>query len=188
VASIPIINGGAGSWEHPTQALLDLHTIQTAKGEIDGLKIALVGDLQYGRTVHSLAIALRNYDVKVYFVSPDRLNMREDVIKDVNGKLDFMETSNLKAVLPELDVLYVTRLQKERFPDPAEYEEVNTAYLVDRAFLRGAKSNLTVMHPLPRVREIPTDVDDIPHAWYIRQMKHGVYVRMALIARVLGDL
>ena len=187
-ASIPILNGGAGSWEHPTQALLDLHTIQSAKGEIDGLTIALVGDLLYGRTVHSLAIALRNYNVKVYFVSPDQLRMQEDVIRDIDGKLDFLETSDLKAILPELDILYATRVQKERFSDPAEYEEVKESFIIDRAFLMRAKSDLTVMHPLPRVKEISTNVDDTPHAWYIRQMKHGVYVRMALIALVLGAI
>lgn len=187
-ASIPILNGGAGSWEHPTQALLDLHTIQSAKGEIDGITIALVGDLLYGRTVHSLAIALRNYNVKVYFVSPDQLRMQEDVIRDIDGKLDFLETSDLKAILPELDILYATRVQKGRFPDPAEYEEVKESSIIDRAFLMRAKSDLTVMHPLPRVKEISTDVDDTPHAWYIRQMKHGVYVRMTLIALVLGAI
>lgn len=188
VASIPIINGGSGPWEHPTQALLDLHAMRTAKGEIDGLRIALVGDLLYGRTVHSLAVALRNYDVKVYFVSPEKLRMREDVIRDVKGKLDYVETADLKDVLPVLDVLYVTRVQKERFTDPAEYEKVKDAYLIDMGFLKGAKSTLTVMHPLPRVTEISTDVDDTPYAWYFRQAKHGVYLRMALLALVLGAL
>jgi aspartate carbamoyltransferase catalytic subunit len=187
-ASIPVINGGSGPWEHPTQALLDLHTILTAKGKIDGLKIALVGDLLYGRTVHSLAVALRNYDVKCYFVSPEQLRIRQDVKKDVKGKLDYEETGDLKAILPELDVLYATRVQKERFPDVADYERVKDAYLINRAFLRGAKPDLSVMHPLPRVTEIATDVDGTPHALYFRQMRHGVYVRMALIALVLGAL
>lgn len=188
VASIPIINGGSGPWEHPTQALLDLHTIKTAKGTIDGLTIAMCGDLLYGRTVHSLAVALRNYDVKGYFVSPEQLRMRGDVIKDVKGKLDFTETSDLKAILPELDILYATRVQKERFADPADYEKVKDAYLIDSAFLKDAKADMKVMHPLPRITEISTDVDDTPHALYFRQMKHGIYVRMALIALVLGAL
>jgi len=187
-ASIPVINGGSGPWEHPTQALLDLHTILTAKGEIDGLKIALVGDLLYGRTVHSLAVALRNYDVRCYFVSPEQLRMRGDVVKDVKGKLDFEETGDLKAILPELDILYATRVQKERFSDPADYEKVKDAYLIDKAFLGNAKPDLKVMHPLPRITEISTDVDDTPHALYFKQMKHGIYVRMALIALVLGAL
>ncbi len=187
-ASIPIINGGSGPWEHPTQALLDLHTMQAAKGQIDGLNVALVGDLLYGRTVHSLAVALRNYDVKCYFVSPEQLRMREDVIKDVRGKLDFEETSDLKSILPELDILYATRVQKERFSDPDDYEKVKDSYLIDKAFLSNAKPELRVMHPLPRITEIATDVDDTPHALYFRQMKHGIYVRMALIALVLGAL
>ena len=187
-ASIPVINGGSGPWEHPTQALLDLHTMLAAKGQIDGLNVALVGDLLYGRTVHSLAVALRNYDAKCYFVSPEQLRMREDVIKDVKGKLDFEEIRDLKAILPELDILYATRVQKERFSDPAEYEKVKDAYLIDKAFLKNAKPDLRVMHPLPRITEIATDVDDMPHALYFRQMKHGIYVRMALIALVLGAL
>lgn len=187
-ASIPVINGGSGSWEHPTQALLDLHAMTAAKGGIDGLTIALVGDLLYGRTVHSLAVALRNYDVKVYFVSPDELKMRKDVIDDVEGKLNYVETGDLEAVLQELDVLYATRIQKERFPDPAGYEKVKDAYRIDRAFLAGAKEDLVVMHPLPRVTEIATEVDDTPHAWYFRQVRHGIYVRMALLGLVLGAL
>lgn len=188
VASIPIINGGSGSWEHPTQALLDLHTMRTAKGKIDGLTIALVGDLLYGRTVHSLAVALRNYDVKVYFVSPHQLMMRDDVIKDVRGRLDYVEISDLKEVLPELDILYATRIQKERFPEVSEYEKLKDAYLINKDFLKGSKSDLAVMHPLPRITEISMDVDDTPHAWYFRQSRHGVYLRMALLALVLGAL
>ena len=174
--SIPVINGGSGSWEHPTQACLDLHTMLTAKGKIDGLTIALVGDLLYGRTVHSLA------------VSPDQLNMRDDVIRDVKGKLDYEETDDLKSILPELDILYATRVQKERFSDPADYEKVKDAYLINKSFLSNAKPDLKVMHPLPRVTEIARDVDDTPHALYFKQVKHGIYTRMALIALVLGAL
>jgi aspartate carbamoyltransferase catalytic subunit len=186
VASVPVINGGSGPWEHPTQALLDLHTIKTAKGTIDGLTIALAGDLLYGRTTHSLAVALRNYDVKCYFVSPDALRMRQDVIDDVEGKLDYTETGDLKGILPELDILYATRIQKERFSDPAEYEKVKDSYLIDKAYLAGAKKEMRLMHPLPRVNEISTDVDDTPHALYFKQMRHGIYTRMALLALVLG--
>ena len=188
VASVPVINGGSGPWEHPTQALLDLHTIRTAKGTIDGLTIALAGDLLYGRTTHSLAVALRNYDVKVYFVSPDVLRMRKDVIDDVKGKLDYTETGDLKGILPELDILYATRIQKERFTDPADYEKVKDAYLIDKAYLAGAKKDMRVMHPLPRINEISTDVDDTPHALYFKQMRHGIYTRMALLALVLGAI
>jgi aspartate carbamoyltransferase catalytic subunit len=187
-ASIPVINGGSGSWEHPTQACLDLHAMLTAKGKIDGLTIALVGDLLYGRTVHSLVVALRNYDVKAYFVSPDQLKMRDDVIRDVKGKLDYEETHDLKSILPELDILYATRVQKERFSDPADYEKVKDAYLINKSYLSNAKPDLSVMHPLPRITEIARDVDDTPHALYFKQVKHGIYTRMALIALVLGAL
>lgn len=187
-ASVPVINAGSGSLEHPTQALLDLHTMREAKGRIDGLRVALVGDLLYGRTVHSLTYALSNYDVKLYLLSPEQLRMRREILRDVEGKLEYVETGDLGAVLPELDVLYVTRVQKERFPDPAEYEKVKDAYRIDRAFLEGAREDLVVMHPLPRVTEIATDVDDTPHAWYFEQVRHGIYVRMALLALVLGAL
>jgi aspartate carbamoyltransferase catalytic subunit len=187
-ASIPIINGGSGPWEHPTQALLDLHTIRTAKGGLDGLTIALAGDLLYGRTTHSLAVALRNYDVKCYFVSPDPLKMRQDVIDDIEGKLEYVETGDLRSILPELDILYATRIQKERFSDPAEYERLKDSYRIDRAFLKVAKGDMKLMHPLPRINEIATDVDDTPHALYFKQMKHGIYLRMALLALVLGAI
>ena len=188
VASVPVINGGSGPWEHPTQALLDLHTIKTAKGAIDGLTIALAGDLLYGRTTHSLAVALRNYDVKVYFVSPDVLRMRQDVIDDVKGKLDYTETGDLKRILPELDILYATRIQKERFTDPADYDKVKDSYLIDKAYLARSKKDMRLMHPLPRVNEISTDVDGTPHALHFDQMKHGIYARMALLALVLGTV
>ena len=188
VSDIPVINGGSGPWEHPTQACLDLHTIKTSKGKIDGLTIALVGDLLYGRTVHSLAVGLRNYDVKVYFISPEALNMREDVIRDVKGKLNYIETDDLKSVLPELDILYATRVQKERFADVSDYEKVKNAYLINSEFLKGAKPDLKVMHPLPRITEISRDVDSTPYALYFQQVKHGIYARMALIALSLGVL
>ncbi len=187
-ASVPVMNAGSGSWEHPTQALLDLHTIRAAKGGIDGLTIALVGDLLYGRTVHSLTYALSNYDVKLYLVSPEQLRMRKDVLKGVGGKVDYVETGDLKSILPELDILYATRVQKERFSDPADYEMVKDVYKIDKAFLGSARDSLVVMHPLPRVTEIATDVDDTEHAWYFRQVRHGIYVRMALLALVLGAL
>lgn len=188
VATIPVINGGSGPWEHPTQALLDLHTIKTAKETIDGLTIALAGDLLYGRTTHSLAVALRNYDVKVYFVSPDALKMREDVIKDVKGKLNYIETTNLKEILPELDILYATRIQKERFSDPADYVMVKDSFIINKTYLANAKKDMKLMHPLPRVNEISTDVDDTSYALYFKQMKHGIYTRMALLALVLGAI
>jgi aspartate carbamoyltransferase catalytic subunit len=187
-AVAPVINAGSGSWEHPTQALLDLHTMREAKRGIDGLNIALLGDLLYGRTVHSLTFALANYDVRLYLVSPPQLRMRRDVLERVERRLDYVETEDLKLILPELDVLYVTRVQKERFPRPEDYEAVKDIYRIDRETLRHAKEDLIVMHPLPRVTEISTDVDETPHAWYFRQVRHGLYVRMALLALVLGAL
>ena len=187
-ASVPVINAGSGSLEHPTQALLDLHTILASKGRIDGLRIAVLGDLLYGRTVHSLMYALANYRVKVYLVSPRQLRIRRDVLKGVEGKIDYVETEDPGPLLKDLDVLYVTRIQKERFPDPADYERVKGAYTIDKAFLKGADKDLVVMHPLPRMTELSTDVDDTPHAWYFKQMRHGLYVRMALLALVLGRL
>jgi aspartate carbamoyltransferase catalytic subunit len=186
VASVPIINGGSGPWEHPTQALLDLHTIRTVKGTIDGLNIALAGDLLYGRTTHSLAVALRNYDVKCFFVSPKALKMRQDVIDDVKEKLDYTELENLKTILPEMDIVYATRIQKERFSDPSEYEKLKDSYLINKEYLKSAKKEMKLMHPLPRIHEISTDVDDTPHALYFKQMRHGIYLRMALLALVLG--
>jgi len=187
-ASVPVINAGSGSWEHPTQAMLDLHTIKDAKGRIDGLTIALLGDLLYGRTVHSLTYALANYNVKLYMVSPEELKMSRDVLNNVQGKIDYVETNDLEAVLPKLDVLYVTRVQKERFPDPADYEQVKDSYKINRDLLKKAKSDLVVMHPLPRITEIDTDVDDTSHAWYFKQVRHGIYTRMALIGLVTGKI
>lgn len=186
VASIPIINGGSGSWEHPTQAVLDMHTIKHAKKEIDGLTIGLCGDLLYGRTVHSLMIGLSNYDVKLKLISPKKLAMREDVIKDTKGKVDYDETEDLLEVIPELDVLYATRIQRERFPSEEEYNLYKDAYIIDNKILSKAKKDICLMHPLPRVNEIAVEVDNHPGAWYFKQVHHGIYVRMALIALTLG--
>ena len=185
-ASIPILNGGAGSGEHPTQALLDLHTMMYAKGKIDGLKIGLCGDLLYGRTTHSLALALNHFDVELYLIAPKELAMKEDIRKDLKMKVN--EGTDLAKVIGKLDVLYDTRIQKERFTDPAKYEELKNAYIIDPAMVRKGKKGLVLMHPLPRVNEITTDVDSMPNAWYFKQVKHGVYVRMALIGLLIGTI
>jgi len=185
-ASIPVINAGSGSLEHPTQALLDMHTILTAKGKIDGLKIAFLGDLLYGRTVHSLIYGLSNYEVKLFLVSPPQLRFRRDVLELINDRIDYTELEDASSILKEIDVLYVTRVQKERFSNPDEYEKVKNSYVVDKDFLKKAKKDLIVMHPLPRINEISTEIDGTPHAWYFKQMRHGVYVRMALLSLVLG--
>ena len=188
-ASIPVINGGDGIGEHPTQALLDLYTIERETGSLDGLHIALVGDLKNGRTVHSLSKALSRFDVSMTFVAPDALRMPDDVMSWLsrNGNSARVSESNdLAATLRQVDVAYVTRIQKERFADLSEYEALKGAYVVDRKLVEASKKDIRIMHPLPRVDEIATDVDDLPNAAYFRQARNGVYVRMALLALVLG--
>lgn len=187
-AEIPVINGGSGGEEHPTQALLDLYTVKKEKGTIDGLSLAMVGDLRFGRTVHSLAYALSLYDVKLYFVSPPLLKMRREVLEAIKGKVNVVETSNLDEVIPEVDVLYVTRIQKERFPDPAEYMKVKGSYRIDLKTLKKAKKDSIILHPLPRVGEIAPEVDKTPHARYFQQVWNGIIVRMALLALILGAI
>ena len=185
-AKVPIINGGSGAEEHPTQALLDLYTILKEKGMIDGLKIALVGDLRYGRTVHSLAYALSNYDVELCLVSPESLKMRREVLEEIKGKISVTEETDIAKVIPNLDVLYVTRIQKERFPDPAEYMKVKGSYRIDLELLKKAKKDMIILHPLPRVDEIASEVDGTPHARYFQQVWNGIVMRMALLALILG--
>jgi len=185
----PVINAGDGIGEHPTQALLDTFTIfeELGAGRIDGLIVTMLGDLKYGRTVHSLARLLSLYKVKLNYVSPDILRMPKEVMDEVAEKgIPHAEFSSLEKVLPETDVLYVTRVQKERFEDPADYEKVKGAYVIDPKVMKTAKKDMIVMHPLPRVGEISTDFDDDPRAAYFRQMEYGLYVRMALLAMVLG--
>jgi aspartate carbamoyltransferase catalytic subunit len=185
-AQVPIINAGSGAEEHPTQALLDLYTILKEKGRIDGLSIALMGDLRYGRTVHSLAYALSLYDVKLYLVSPELLRMRREVLDIIKEKISVVEKTGIEKVLPETDVLYVTRIQEERFPDPAEYAKVRGTYKIGLDTLKDAKEDLIIMHPLPRVDEIDDEVDETPHAKYFQQVWNGIVMRMALLALILG--
>ena len=185
-ASIPIINAGSGAEEHPTQALLDLYTILKERDQIDGLNIALVGDLRYGRTVHSLAYALSLYDVQLHLVSPELLRMRREVLDAIKKKIKVLEKTAIEEILPETDVLYVTRIQKERFPDLAEYAKVKGAYKIDLEMLKTAKEDLVIMHPLPRVDEIADEVDETPHARYFQQVWNGIVMRMALLALILG--
>ncbi len=183
----PIINAGDGVGEHPTQALLDLFTILQELQTIDGLTVTMVGDLKYGRTVHSLARLLTLFDVRINYVSPDLLQMPADIMEEIHQKGTPQSVYNsLDPVLAESDVLYVTRVQKERFTDPEVYETVKNAFIITPETMRQAKENMIVMHPLPRVGEISMDVDDDPRAAYFRQMEYGLYVRMALLAMVLG--
>jgi len=185
----PVINAGDGVGEHPTQALLDTFTIfeELGVGVVDGLTVTLLGDLKYGRTVHSLARLLTMYDVKLNYVSPDILRMPEEVMTEVGEKnIPQYVSDSLDEVLSETDVLYVTRVQKERFENPAAYEEVKNAFVVNPEIMKSAKKDMIVMHPLPRVSEISMEFDEDPRAAYFRQMEYGLYVRMALLAMVLG--
>ena len=183
---VPILNGGSGAEEHPTQAMLDLYTMVKEKGKIDGLKIAFVGDLRYGRTVHSLAYALSMYNIELYLVSPETLKMRREVLQTIKERISVTERTSLEKIVPLVDVLYVTRIQKERFPDPAEYAKVKGCYRIDLQALSEAKKDLTILHPLPRVDEIAAEVDDTPYARYFQQVRNGIVVRMALLALILG--
>ena len=187
-SKVPIINGGTGAEEHPTQALTDLYTIRKEKGKIDGLKVGILGDLRYGRTVHSLAYALASYKIELFLVSPETLRMRKDVVEAIKGKIPVAEDATLEAIIPHIDVLYVTRIQKERFPDAAEYAKVKGAYRIDQKTLKNAEKDMIVMHPLPRVDEIAPEVDGMPQARYFKQVSNGVVVRMALLALVLGAI
>lgn len=183
----PIINAGDGTGEHPTQALLDLFTIQAELGRLEGLTVTMLGDLKYGRTVHSLARLLRLFNARLNYVSPEVLRMPAEIIQELERKdIRQAEYRTLDEVLGETDVLYVTRVQKERFEDQNEYESVRGSYVVDPELMQGAKSEMIVMHPLPRVGEISMDFDDDPRAAYFRQMEYGLYTRMALLAMVLG--
>ncbi len=183
----PIINAGDGVGEHPTQALLDLFTIVEELGQVDGLTVTMLGDLKYGRTVHSLARLLSLYDVRLRYVSPDILRMPPEIIAELAERgIEQSEHATLDEVLAETDVLYVTRVQKERFENPEEYEAVKGSYIITPETMARAKERMILMHPFPRVGEISMEVDADPRAAYFRQMEYGLYVRMALLAMVLG--
>lgn len=183
----PIINAGDGVGEHPTQALLDLYTIQTELSTLDGLHVAMVGDLRYGRTVHSLARLLCLYDVQMTFVSPEILRLPLDVMNEIKDRgKQVRETYSVQDVIANVDVLYVTRVQRERFADQAQYEEVKDYYIITPELMAQAKDRMVLMHPLPRVNEISYALDSDPRAAYFRQMENGMYIRMALLAAVLG--
>ncbi|TET55431.1 MAG: aspartate carbamoyltransferase [Anaerolineales bacterium] len=187
-ATVPLINGGDGVGEHPTQALLDLFTIERERGTLDGLRVGLVGDLKHGRTVHSLSRALSHWQPTLTFISPPTLAMPAEITDELRQKeVTVRETDDLAAAMPECDVLYVTRIQRERFDDPAEYDRLKGSYVLDRALVEETNPELTIMHPLPRVNEIATDVDSLPGAAYFRQAANGVWARMAILALVLGE-
>lgn len=186
--NVPVINAGSGSEEHPTQALVDLYTIYREKGTIDGLCIALLGDLRYSRAIHSLIYALSMYNIKLYLVSPNLLKIRREYLDDIRDKVEVKEAESLDSCINEIDVLYVTRIQKERFLDASEYEKVKGTYQVTAELLTRAKRDMIILHPLPRCEEIAPDVDMTIHAKYFKQTLYGLYVRMALLALILGAI
>jgi len=187
-ADIPVLNAGDGAGHHPTQCLLDLFTILTEKKKIGKNKIVLLGDLKYGRTVHSLAYALSLYGAELTFVSPSILKMPKEVVEECKElSAEPIQTSSLEKAIKDADVLYVTRIQKERFPDAEEYNRVVGSYKIDNELLTNAKKDLIIMHPLPRVTEIDPEVDSTPHAIYFKQAFNGVPVRMALLSLVMGE-
>ena len=186
VSSKPVINAGSGTEEHPTQAIQDLFTIKKEKKKIDGLKIGIVGDLKYGRTVYSLLYALRNYDVEVHLISPEALKIRPDSVYEIKNELSFTETTNIEEHIDDLDVVYVTRIQKERFPDEEEYLKVKGSYVIGLDMLKKMKDDAIILHPLPRLDEISTDVDKTKQAKYFEQAEYGKFTRAALLGLILN--
>ena len=187
-STVPIINAGDGGHNHPTQTLTDLLTIKREKGHFDGLTIGFCGDLKFGRTVHSLMAAMSRYDnVKFIFISPDELRLpeylKEDILDPKN--IEYVETTDLEDAMPQLDILYMTRVQRERFFNEQDYIRLKDCYILDKKKMKLAKKNMYVLHPLPRVNEISVEVDDDPRAAYFKQAQYGVYVRMALIMTLL---
>ncbi|KJY84937.1 aspartate carbamoyltransferase catalytic subunit [Vibrio neptunius] len=185
---IPVVNGGDGANQHPTQTLLDLFSIYETQGTLDNLNVAFVGDLKYGRTVHSLTQALAKFNnVRFFFIAPEALAMPDYICEELEeADIQFSMHNNIEDVVPELDILYMTRVQKERF-DESEYAHIKSAFILTADTLKEARANLKVLHPLPRVDEITTDVDKTPHAYYFEQAENGVYAREALLALVLSE-
>ena len=184
---IPVINAGDGAGQHPTQALLDLYTIRKELGSLKNLTVSVVGDLKNGRTVHALVELLLHFKPKLYLVSPDALRMPEEITSHLreNG-IDLKETEDLSRAASESDLLYITRIQKERFEEISDYERVKEPYMVDQGFLNRLKKEIVILHPLPRIDEISTEVDPYPGAAYFRQVRNGLYVRIAILAMILG--
>ena len=187
VSSVPVINAGDGANQHPTQCLLDLYSIKQTQGTLENLNIAFVGDLKYGRTVHSLVQAMCNFNATFHLVSPEELKLPSSVKMHIkNAKLEYLQYTELQEIIPVADIIYMTRIQKERFSDPMEYEKVKNSYVLTRSMLEGCKTNLKILHPLPRVNEISEDVDTTIQAYYFKQAENGVYVRQALLAAIAG--
>ena len=187
ISNKPVINAGSGTEEHPTQTIQDLFTIKKEKKKIDGLKIGIAGDLKYGRTVYSLLYGLRNYDVDVHLISPESLRIRSDSTYDIKKELSYTESSNIDEYIEDLDVLYVTRIQKERFPDEEEYAKVKGSYVIGSDMVKKMKDDAIILHPLPRIDEISADVDNTKQAKYFEQAEYGKYTRAALLGLILNE-
>ena len=188
VTDVPLINAGDGANQHPSQTLLDLYSIQKTQGRLDNLTVTMVGDLKYGRTVHSLIVGLSHFRPTLHFVAPRELSMPEEQKQFCHAHgIEFHEhTVFTEEIINQTDILYMTRVQRERFTDPMEYERVKNVYILHRRMLEGSRDNLRVLHPLPRVNEISYDVDDSPKAYYIQQARNGLFTREAIICDVLG--
>ena len=187
VSSVPVINAGDGANQHPTQCMLDLYSIRKTQRTLENLHLALVGDLKYGRTVHSLTEAMCHFNTTFHLISPPSLKLPSSVkmhIKD--RRLKYVQYTEIQDAIDQADILYMTRVQRERFLDIQDYEKVKNTYILDKSMLENAKENLKILHPLPRVNEINTNVDATPQAYYFEQAQNGVYVRQALIAAILG--
>ncbi|MDE5890470.1 MAG: aspartate carbamoyltransferase, partial [Bacteroidales bacterium] len=186
VSPVPVVNAGDGANQHPSQTLLDLYTIMQTQGRLDGLTINMVGDLKYGRTTHSLLQAMSHFNPTFIFTSPEELKMPSEYKDFLDRKgIRYIETDSLEEHLNNCDILYMTRVQQERFTDPMEYEKVKDVYRLSASMLGGVKPNMKILHPLPRVGEIDQDVDDTPYAYYFKQAENGLYVRMAIIYYLL---
>jgi len=185
ISTKPVINAGSGTTEHPTQAILDLYTIKKELGKIDGKNIGIVGDLKYGRTVYSLLYGLSNYDVNVHLISPESLKIRTNFTYNLKGNLSYTESEDLDEYIEDLDVLYVTRIQKERFPDEEEYLKVKGSYIIGQDVVNKMKEDAILLHPLPRLDEISTDVDFTKQARYFQQAEYGKFTRAAILSLLL---
>ena len=187
VADVPVVNAGDGANQHPSQTLLDLYSILQTQGTPDGLTINMVGDLKYGRTTHSLLQAMSHFKTKFVFTAPEELKMPKEYKEFLDSKgIEYIETASLEEHLNSCDILYMTRVQQERFTDPIEYERVKDCYSLNAQMLANVKDNMKILHPLPRVNEISQDVDETPYAYYFKQAENGLYVRMAIISYLLG--
>lgn len=187
ISRVPVVNAGDGANQHPSQTLLDLYSIKKTQGRLDGINIMMIGDLKYGRTVHSLLQALSHFNPTFTFVAPDELKMPEEYKRFLDSKgIPYTETREIMPAINDADIVYMTRVQRERFSDPMEYERVKNVYVLRNDMLEGTKENMRILHPLPRVGEIDPDVDANPKAYYFQQTENGVYTRMAIISYLLG--